>query len=917
MVAAFHAPSFDALARLPVLSVGARGAVLLEQEARLIDRDEAAARLSETPHLICNTPVLARRLGLNPDTSHDVLELFAFVEPARFCLPTPAGLARALDLLDPGADLAAQAYSLRDAATCLLQRLADPEHRARAGAAGIAMLLAQAGWPWGPMVLGALGETSGRSRDLAVWEDLPEWEDRGPPPRPGDSAVAAEAALARLAQLLGDKAEERTSQRAYTEAATEAFKPRPMVDAPALTLAEAGTGTGKTLGYVAPASLWAERNDGTVWLSTYTKNLQRQLDQELDRLYPDPADKARQAVLRKGRENYLCLLNLEETLSAVRQRSQLRDTVLMGLVLRWARYSRDGDMIGGDFPAWLGSHFGPGRIAGLTDRRGECLYGACTHYRKCFIERAQRRARQARLVVANHALVMIQAVTRAGDPDAPKRLVFDEGHHLFDAADSAFSAALTGQEGADLRRWIRSKEGQTTSRTRGLAARLGDLVDADEEAGPLLTEVIAAAQGLPAEQWLARIAQANAIGPFERFLMHVRAHVMARAMDPRGPHSLECSLADPIDGLIEAAEGLGTNLDGLAKPMAALAQRLERLLDEESETLETAARGRLEAAARSLRLRADTVMAWRAMLDSIGGAVPPDFVDWCAVDRAAGRERDVGIHRHWVDPTQPFAQAVLEPAHGVLITSATLRDGAAEAEDWRAAEVRTGAAHLLLPGTRLSVPSPFDYGAQTRVFVITDVDKRSLTPVAGAYRALIEAAGGGTLGLFTAIRRLQAVYATLAPQLEARGLPLYAQHVDPMDTGTLVDMFRAEESASLFGTDAVRDGVDVPGRSLRLLIFDRVPWPRPTILHRARKAAFGPKTYDDLLVRLRLRQAFGRLVRRADDRGVFVMLDNQTPTRLLTGLPEGVTVERIGLAEAVRRTAQFLHRPEAPAQGAD
>ena len=75
-----------------------------------------------------------------------------------------------------------------------------------------------------------------------------------------------------------------------------------------LSLAEAGTGVGKTLGYIAPASVWAEKNEAPVWLSTYTRNLQHQIDQELDRLYPDPIVKARRVVVRKGRENYLCLL---------------------------------------------------------------------------------------------------------------------------------------------------------------------------------------------------------------------------------------------------------------------------------------------------------------------------------------------------------------------------------------------------------------------------------------------------------------------------------------------------------------------------------------------------------------------------------------------------------------------------------
>jgi ATP-dependent DNA helicase DinG len=127
--------------------------------------------------------------------------------------------------------------------------------------------------------------------------------------------------------------------------------------------------------------------------------------------------------------------------------------------------------------------------------------------------------------------------------------------------------------------------------------------------------------------------------------------------------------------------------------------------------------------------------------------------------------------------------------------------------------------------------------------------------------------GGGALGLFTAVRALRAVEERIAGPLADAGLTLYAQHVDRLDTGALVDLFRAEENACLLGTDALRDGVDVPGRSLRLVVFDKVPWPKPTILHKARRARFG-KSYDDLLTRLRLKQAFGRLIRSQTDRAV-------------------------------------------------
>lgn len=146
----------------------------------------------------------------------------------------------------------------------------------------------------------------------------------------------------------------------------------------------------------------------------------------------------------------------------------------------------------------------------------------------------------------------------------------------------------------------------------------------------------------------------------------------------------------------------------------------------------------------------------------------------------------------------------------------------------------------------------------------------------------------------------------IALRLEEKNIGLYAQHVDAIDTGTLVDMFRDDIHACLLGTDATRNGVDVPGESLRLIVFDRVPWPRPTILHKARREAFGGRSYDEMITRLKLKQAFGRLIRRADDKGVFVMLDPSLPTRLQSAFPKDAEIVKCGLAEAVKNIREFL-----------
>ncbi len=900
----------------PVLVMGQAEGVWLEADgtAERLAPERAVARARAAAPILCHAPAVARRLGCDPFPALDLLELFAFVRPAAFCVPTPLGLAQALGLAPPR-DLAESARVLGTASERLLEECAARLGEHDPQAVQIAWALAQCGWRWGPAVLSALGRPHGpdtgarRDPGLAVWNKLEEWEEPPPPTPPGTQPVDPAAARARLVGLLGEEAEPRPQQSDYASALAQAFRPRDVPDEPIVVLAEAGTGVGKTLGYIAPASLWSEANKGAVWISTYTRNLQHQIDGELDRLYPEPVEKSEHVVIRKGRENYLCLLNFEEAVRGLTARPA--DAVGVGLMARWAAHSRDGDMVGGDFPGWLPELVGRNRTLGLTDRRGECIYSACTHYRKCYIERGIRRARHARTVVANHALVMVQAARGAAEEGLlPSHLVFDEGHHLFDAADSAFAAHLSGQETQELRRWLLGAEtrGRSAGRLRGLKRRLEDLVLGEGAADEALQDSLAAARVLASDGWLARLRDESPLGPTEAFLRLARGQVLARARHPDGPYSLETEPRPPVDGLVAAAEELEAALGRLLEPLRALVRRLAARLDEQAETLDGDTRRRLEGAARSLRHRAiDQIVAWRSMLSALSSETPPEFVDWFEVTRIDGRDIDVGLHRHWTDPTQPFAEAVLSQAQASAITSATLTDGTGESErDWAAAEMRCGAVHLPAPAVRVRVPSPFDYAGQTRVLVVGDVRKDMMDQVAAAYRELFRAAGGGALGLFTAIARLKAVHQRIAAPLEEAGIPLYGQHVDRMDTSTLVDIFRAEEDTCLLGTDAVRDGVDVPGRALRLIVFDRVPWPRPDLRHRARREIFGGRAYDDMLTRLKLKQAYGRLIRRGDDRGVFVLLDPMMPSRLLTAFPEGVEARRCGLGEAVAETAAFL-----------
>ena len=901
---------------LPALVPAPGGAIICAADGacRRIGSEEARKLFRSGDVLIAHAAFISGRLKVPPARAlFDVLELFAFVRPATPFVPSALGLARALGLLPPHSQ-EDSARSLREAAATLMAQLADMPESARMVARALAVTLDRAGWRWAPAIIAVLGVPEATKSPLAgfeAWRGLPEWEDSQAPDKPGSLAISPDDARIRLAQLVATSREHRAEQASYSDAASYAFGPRDQAGAPRVALLEAGTGIGKTLGYLAPASLWAEKNGPGLWISTYTRNLQRQIVQEIAHLYPDPVERDEKAVVRKGRENYLCVLNFEEAA----KRSALapgQRTVALGLIARWITATADGDVSGAGFPAFLGASLA---LREVTDRRGECVYAACPHYRVCFIERAIRRARHAPIVVANHALVIAQASqdwmavdeTTDTPPERRVRYVFDEGHHLFDAADSGFAPLLSGAEMADLRRWIRGPEGRARSRMRGLQERLRDLTLDDPLAAQALDDCVMAAGVLAGEGWMSRLHGGGPRGPGEVFLASAYQHVRARSDDRDVFYSLEADTEQLGEDILTAARDLAVGLKKLSAPLIALASVLRKQMDAKSEELESYSRARIEAAARGLIWRGRFVIpTWIQMLESLEGARDADFVDWFEIARDDGRDVDVGLERHWVDPTIPLARDVLAPAHGALITSATLRDIAEGTDDWSSAEVRTGVGHLPQPARRASFGSPFRYAEQSRVFVVKDVNRRDVEQVAAAFRELFLASGGGALGLFTAVRMLRAVEQRIAAPLNEAGVTLFAQHVDKLDTGALVDLFRAEENACLLGTDALRDGVDVPGRSLRLVVFDKVPWPKPTILHKARRARFG-KGYDDLITRFRLKQAFGRLIRGAGDMGAFVILEGATPTRLLSAFPAEAPVKRCGLAEAIQDIRAFLN----------
>jgi len=907
---------------------------------QLGERLDIPTALSTAPIMACHAPWTASTIGLATRPQFDVLELFAFCHPGQFVTPTFQGLCSFFSLPlpqpDEADDLPLTLFDLCRAILAGLGALPDAEKQ-RCITIAQAMGRQGEGWAWTPFILSALGVEydpmmpTNPKKDMNIFEHLPEWAEEAPPPPNQFQPIKGEEARAHLQGLIkrreqaGRPSELRAQQADYTTRIADHFAPKPEEDSPHVLVAQAGTGIGKTYGYLAPAQLWAQRNEGCVTISTYTKNLQRQIEQDLDILYPDPQEKSRKAVIQKGRENYLCLLNLEDLVTASAMAHQNQTMIAAGIMARWAATTPDGDLTGNSFPGWLTHLLGAQNTIGLADRRGECIYAACDHYHKCFIERMNRKAKRAEIVINNHALTMIRAVTQSTDATTPF-IVFDEAHHVFQAADSAFGANLTGVDMADLRRWIlgpeeddRQGQGSRPTRGRGLRKRLEGLIDEDSPAYRDIGKIlIAAKDALPAPGWRKRVFAHDPYGTAEKFLSAAAAQVSTRAKDAHTSYSIECDCHPAAEGMIAHAEKLRLALKRLQKPLADLTANLRAMMEDEANILDKDTMTRLDNLSAAIERRSTlAVAAWVGMVEALIKGADTEkkkeektslFIDWFEITRMNGRNYDCGMFRRYKNPMEPFGNALRTQAHGVVMTSATIRTRKGDDEpSWIEAEQGLGLSHLTsLTPTKIDLPSPFHYADHSKIIIVTDIDKNNPMAVARAMKVIFEASQGGGLGLFTSVHRLRQTYHAIRDALERKSIPLYAQHENEIDIGTLTDMFREDERACLLGTDAVRDGIDVAGRSLRCMVFDRVPWPRPTILHRERRNLFGGRAYDENITRLKLKQAYGRLIRSAKDHGVFVMLDGSTPTRLLDAFPENVPIQRIKLDDALLEIEVFL-----------
>ena len=601
---------------------------------------------------------------------------------------------------------------------------------------------------------------------------------------------------------------------------------------------QAGTGTGKSLAYLVPSIRHAVESGRTVVVSTATIALQRQLiDRDLprltDALEPEIGRKVEFAIL-KGRNNYLCLNKLNSAVPDEPAEAELFDAFAVSRLGRevqrltkWSSDTETGDRDevapGVSDRAW--------RQVSVTSR--ECLgKSRCPYGEDCFAERARAASGKADVVVTNHALLAIDAITGIQVLPEHDVVVIDEAHELVDRVTGVATAELSAASiTAAARRCTKLVEEEDVDRLDGAAEAWAGLL---EELGPARWE----SHPDGAAQVLALVRDA--------------AWAVRTALAPSRPGM---AASDP-----EAA----------AARNAALAA-----VDE---------------------VHDNAVRALTAF-DEPDPAKRHDVV-WLAVDDFRGNVKRV--LRMAPLSVGGLLRARLFAESTVVLTSATLQVGGSFdglAINWglpAQSPVRSDTAMAsasqapsdssTIKWNSLDVGSPFDHAKSGILYVAKHLPPPGRDGLAPSYldeiEELVTAAGGRTLGLFSSMRAAKAAAEALRERLDT---PVLCQGED--STGALVRKFADDEATSLFGTLSLWQGVDVPGRSLTLVILDRIPFPRPDDpLLIARQRAVESRGGNGFMAvaanhaALLLSQGTGRLLRSVDDRGVVAVLDPRLAT---------------------------------------
>lgn len=643
-------------------------------------------------------------------------------------------------------------------------------------------------------------------------------------------------------------------------------------------MVEAGTGVGKSLAYLVPAILWARAHAEAVVVSTNTKNLQEQLIERDLPLLARSLDVDFHSALLKGRANYVCLRRFAIALREARMSMLPDDRQAAAYLVSWLGASQSCDLDA--IPAEAERTFGGLRrlIGRVRSERALCLGPGCQYAKQCPMRVARAIARNADIIVSNHALTL--ADTQFDVLPRSSRIIFDEAHNLEAVATEQLGHEVSNYALADLRRALGGQP-----RRRGFLDSLANyLAGVHPRRGKEIADprrcLLAAAEALEGagEQLGAAVID------------------LCVALDPEAASGRARLRLGPAVYATPQWRAVGQAVEQLRDVLAIAAGALAEM----GETMAAGAeRGSPEAdlamEAAGARVAAEELTQ---ALNTIAGDEPgPGYVAWAETARRSRGDL-------WrmcaapIDVGPALRRAVYDTRTAVVLTSATLTvDG-----EFRFMRRRLGLAGDDPPVREQVVPSPFAYQEQLLICVPEDIPTRGEE---GRSEALVEAlldiarvAGGGLLVLFTARAQMERVFQATRARLADEGLSPLCQYLSGPRTW-LLEQLRERDTTVLFGLKSFWEGVDVPGQALRCVVIVKLPFAVPTdpiVQARCELAAGngldGGGDYYIPEAILGFKQGIGRLVRSTTDTGVIFVLDNRLLTRsygrrFLASIPQG------------------------------
>lgn len=639
------------------------------------------------------------------------------------------------------------------------------------------------------------------------------------------------------------------------------------------TLVEAGTGTGKSLGYLLPSAYWATTNGRRVVISTNTINLQDQLiDKDIPVLQEALGVELRSAI-RKGRSNYLCTRLFQQMRRA--GPSNADEMALYARILRWLPHSETGDV--GEIVLRTPSE----RLAWakINSESPTCTKEIC-EAENCPLHIARRRSDLAHLVIVNHSLLLADLRSDGLVLPEYRDLIIDEAHHL--------EAAVTDALGfrAD-RRSLESILDEVTRPKVGLVANAQQRIAAVASREVSL-DLDVVAERMRADASLATLRTEDFFTTVDFFLRGQNHERSQFAIQTRLTQAVR---VQPDFHFVEEA------WDDLSKLYAIIVKGFEKLtqiVTDLSRSVDIEGGDELRAALMSNGQMLEEV---RANLDALVLKPNPEVIYW-----AEQYKDSISLHAAPLHVGPLVEQHIFQNKETAVLTSATLRTAGHGRPEATFDYVRER-LHAY-DADELAVGSPFDYKNSALLYLVTDIPEPNQPGYQQALeQAIIDTAvtlGGRTLALFTANNHLSQTALAIESALSARNITTLAQ-TQGISRQQLVEQFRREDSRSvLLGTRSFWEGVDIPGPALTALIIAKLPFDVPSDpVFAARSETYDSPFFDYSIPEavLRFRQGFGRLIRRTTDEGVVLVLDKRLVTKrygqmFLEALPDCTVVRQ-------------------------